>query len=64
MPALTIAAGISDRRSLTRALNPVTLNVATAALAVVALATHSGRPSGRTPLREAPDRQPEVGALP
>jgi hypothetical protein len=64
MPALTVAAGIADRRSITRAFNPVTLNVATAALAVVALATHSGRPSGRTPLREAPDRQPDVGALP
>jgi len=35
-----------------------------AALAGVALATHDGRPSGRRPLRRAPDRQPDVGHLP
>jgi len=64
MPALAIGAGVTDRRLLTKAFNPVSLNWATGALAVVALATRSGRPSGRIPLRSAPDRQPDVGALP
>jgi hypothetical protein len=30
----------------------------------LALATRAGRPSGRRPLRAAPDRQPDVGLLP
>ena len=64
MPALAIGAGVTDRRLLTRAFNPVSLNFATSALAVVALATRSGLPSGRVPLRTAPDRQPDVGDLP
>jgi hypothetical protein len=38
--------------------------VAMAGLATVAAVTHSRRPSGRRPLRVAPDRQPEVGVLP
>ncbi len=64
MPALAIGAGVTDRRLLTKAFNPVSLNFATSALAVVALATRSGRPSGRVPLRTAPDRQPDVGDMP
>jgi hypothetical protein len=60
MPALAIGAAVGDRRVLTRAFNPVSLNLACAALAVVAFATAEGRPSGRTPLRAAPDRQPDV----
>jgi len=64
MPVLAVGAGVTDRRLLTKAFNPVSLNFATGALAVVALATHSGRPSGRVPLRAAPDRQPDVGDLP
>lgn len=38
--------------------------LAVAALAVVALATRRGRPSGRRPLRRAPDAQPAVERLP
>ncbi len=64
MPMLAIGAGVADRGSLTRAFNPVSLNWAAAALAVVAAATGDGLPSGRTPLRAAPDRQPDVGELP
>ncbi len=37
---------------------------AAAALAAVALATTDGRPSGRRPLRRAPDRQPDLEDLP
>jgi len=40
------------------------LNWAVVALAGCALATSEGRPSGRRPLRAAPDRQPDVGDLP
>jgi len=64
MPVLAIGAGAADRGSLTRAFNPVSLNWAAAALAVVAAAIGDGLPSGRTPLRAAPDRQPDVGDLP
>lgn len=64
MPVLAAGAGAADRASLTRAFNPVSLNWAVAALAVVAAATADGLPSGRTPLRAAPDRQPDVGDLP
>lgn len=35
-----------------------------AGFAGIALATRNGRPSGRRPLRIAPDRQPDVGQLP
>jgi hypothetical protein len=64
MPTLAIGAAKSDRSILTNAFNPASLGVAVAALAGVALATADGRPSGRRPLRHAPDRQPEVGDLP
>lgn len=64
MPALVAGAALADRRVLGRAFNPVSLNWAMAALAVAALATTDGRPSGRRPLRAAPDRQPDVGDLP
>lgn len=64
MPALAIGAAKSDRSILTKAFNPGSLGVAVVALAGVALATRSGRPSGRRPLRQAPDTQPPVEALP
>ena len=64
MPVLLVGAARADRASLTRAFNPVSLNWAVAALAVVALTTGTGLPSGRKPLRSAPDRQPDVGDLP
>ncbi|MCU1373778.1 MAG: hypothetical protein JWO68_1064 [Actinomycetia bacterium] len=64
MPVLAAAAVRLDRRVATRAFNPVSLNWALAALAAVGLATERGRPSGRRPLRAAPDVQPDVGALP
>ena len=64
MPVLALGAGRVDRRILGRAFNPVSLNWATMALAIVALATDDNLPSGRRPLRQAPDRQPEVGAMP
>jgi hypothetical protein len=60
MPALAVGAAVGDRHSVTRAFNPVSLNLAVAGLAVVAWATADGRPSGRTPLRAAPDHQPAV----
>jgi hypothetical protein len=40
------------------------LMVCSTAAASVAATTSSGAPSGRRPLRVAPDRQPEVGPLP
>jgi hypothetical protein len=64
MPLLAVGAAKADRKALTRAFNPVSLNLAVAALASVAAATRDGLPSGRRPLRVAPDRQPEVGDLP
>ncbi|MDQ1391606.1 MAG: hypothetical protein QOF30_583 [Acidimicrobiaceae bacterium] len=64
MPVLTAAAATTDRSLFARAFNPASLNWAMTALAAVALATHDGRPSGRLPLRTAPDRQPDVGDLP
>jgi hypothetical protein len=64
MPVLAAGAGGADRSSLTRAFNPVSLNWAVAALAAVAATTDQGLPSGRRPLRTAPDRQPDVGDLP
>lgn len=54
MPLLTIAAAVADRSLLARAFNPVSLNVATAALAVVAATTANDLPSGLRPLRRAP----------
>lgn len=64
MPVLTTAAWHADRRLLSRAFNPVTLNGAMVALAVVALASRRDLPSAGTPLRLAPDVQPDVGDLP
>lgn len=64
MPVLAATAWKADRRSFRRAFNPASLNWAMVALAVAALASHEGRPSGRTPLRGAPDLQPDVGELP
>ena len=64
MPVLTAAAWHADRRLLSRAFNPVSLNAAMVALAIAALATRRDLPSARTPLRRAPDTQPDVGDLP
>jgi hypothetical protein len=64
MPVLAAGAWRTDRRTFSRAFNPASLNWAMVALAAVVLASHEGRPSGRTPLRAAPDRQPDVGDLP
>ncbi|MFW0790399.1 DoxX-like family protein [Gordonia sp. CPCC 205333] len=64
MPLLAAGAFGTERKLFARAFNPATLNIASAGLALVALATHEGRPSGRTPLRDMPDRQPDVGDLP
>jgi hypothetical protein len=64
MPVLAGSAWKADRGIFGRAFNPASLNLAVAALAVVALATHNGRPSGHNPLRAAPDQQPDVGDLP
>ncbi|HEX8770111.1 MAG TPA: DoxX-like family protein [Acidimicrobiales bacterium] len=64
MPLLALAATKADRIAATRAFNPVSLNWAVAALAVVAAATGDRLPSGRKPLRSAPDHQPDVDPLP
>lgn len=64
MPTLAIGAAKADRSILTEPFNPVSLGFAVAALAGVALATNEARPSGRRPLRRAPDRQPDVADLP
>jgi DoxX-like family len=64
MPVLAVAAMSTDRRVFSRAFNPASLNWAMTALAGIALATQQGRPSGRRPLRTAPDHQPDVGDLP
>jgi hypothetical protein len=64
MPVLAASAFRADRRSFTRAFSPASLNWAVAALALIALATADDLPSGRRPLRSAPDLQPEVGGLP
>lgn len=64
MPITAVGAAIADASLFTRAFNPVSLNWAIMALAVVALATRGGLPSGRQPLRVAPDTQPEVENLP
>jgi hypothetical protein len=64
MPVLAAGAIASEKRLWARAFNPVSLNAGMVALSAVALATRRGRPSGRIPLRQAPDHQPEVGTLP
>ncbi len=64
MPTLAIGAAKSDRSILTKAFSPGSLGIAVVALAGVALATRQGRPSGRRPLRQAPDPQPPVEELP
>jgi hypothetical protein len=64
MPVLAGAAMGADHSVFSRAFNPASLNWAMTALAGVALATHQGRPSGRRPLRTAPDHQPDVENLP
>lgn len=64
MPVLVAGVARLDRNALTRAFNPVTLNVTMAALAGIALATADDLPSGRRPLRAAPDSQPDVEELP
>jgi len=56
MPVFAVGAVVTDRRLATRAFNPVSLNAAITALAGVALATHSGRPSGRTRSHSASSR--------
>lgn len=64
--AVAALAGVSACRALLPtpgAFKRGWLGVAVAAL-VVALATADGRPSGRRPLRHAPDRQPDVAELP
>lgn len=64
MPALAIGEAKADRSVLAKAFNPGSLGIAVVALAGVALATRNGRPSGRRPLRIAPDLQPDVEELP
>jgi hypothetical protein len=64
MPVLALGAAKTDRTLLTRTFNPVSLNWAVAALAAVAATTADQLPSARTPLRAAPDRQPDVDELP
>jgi hypothetical protein len=64
MPLLAAGAAKADRRSFTRAFNPASLNGAMAALALTAALTTDGLPSGKRPLRSAPDSQPDVGELP
>ncbi len=64
MPALAIGTAKADRSMLTKAFNPGSLGIAVVGLAGVALATTDGRPSGRRPLRTAPDHQPDVEELP
>ena len=64
MPALAAGAAKADRSILTRAFNPGSPGIAVAALGGIALATRKGRPSGRRPLRQSPDRQPDAEELP
>lgn len=65
--AITGLAGVVARRAGAPRRNRVrcrSLELAAAVLAGVALATNDGRPSGRRPLRQPPDRQPDVEDLP
>lgn len=64
MPAVAIGASKGDPTIMTRAFNPGSLGIAVVALGGVALAARGGRPSGRRPLRAAPDPQPDVEELP
>lgn len=64
MPVLVAGVARLDRKALSRAFNPVSLNMTMAALAGIALPTADDLPSGRRPLRAAPDPQPDVGELP
>lgn len=64
MPLLVLSAANADPWLLTRAFNPASLNWAMAGLAATAALTADGLPSGKRPLRAAPDRQPDVGDLP
>jgi hypothetical protein len=64
MPVLAAGAAVGDRRGLAKAFNPISLNGAVAALAVVAVATTDDLPASGRSLRSAPDRQPDVGPLP
>lgn len=59
MPALTLGALVSDVGAFARPFNPLTLNLGLMALAAVALLTRHDLPSGRRPLRRAPDSSPE-----
>jgi hypothetical protein len=61
MPVLAIGAGAADRGSLTRAFNPVSLNWAAAALAVVAAATGDGLPRDVHPCAPHPIANPTWG---
>lgn len=64
MPALALGAAMGDNTILTDAFNPASLGLAVAALGAIAIITTHGRPSGRRPLRAAPDNQADVGDLP
>jgi len=64
MPLLAASAAVADPGSFTRAFNPASLNWSVAALAVIGAVTADGLPSGKRPLRAAPDHQPPVGVLP
>ncbi|CAN5561463.1 DoxX-like family protein [soil metagenome] len=55
MPVLTVGALVSDVGTFARPFNPLTLNVGLMALATVALLSRDDLPSGRRPLRRAPD---------
>jgi hypothetical protein len=61
---LTVGAWKADRRSFFKAFNPASINFSLFALGLVALTTRNDLPSGTTPLRTAPDTQPDVEKLP
>jgi hypothetical protein len=61
IPVLTVGAWRADRTVFSKAFNPVSTNAALFALGVVALTGAHDLPSGRRPLRSAPDQQPNVG---
>lgn len=64
LTGLAVGAWKAEREVFAKAFSPASTNVALFALGVVALATRKDLPSGRTPLRSAPDQQPQVGPLP